>query len=186
MLNKKIVHLCDFFDPPYTNGVNYIFCMQNKQQFIDVIKENEGIIYKVARIYSLSKEDQKDLYQEIIYQLWKSFESFKGDSKISTWMYRVALNTSIAHLKQQKNNSHKVSIYDLPIQLVDEPDTLMEERTALLYAQIKALNEVDKAIILLFLEEKSYDEMARITGLSTTNIGTRLGRIKQKLKSEMT
>ena len=160
--------------------------MQNKQQFIDVIKENEGIIYKVTRIYSFSKEDQKDLYQEIIYQLWNSYENFRGESKISTWVYRIALNTSIAHLKLQKRNSNRVSIHDFPIQLVDEADTLMEERTALLYAQIKGLNEVDKAIILLFLDGKSYDEMSQITGLSTTNIGTRLGRIKQKLKSEMT
>jgi RNA polymerase sigma-70 factor, ECF subfamily len=162
--------------------------MQRKEAFIQTIKDNEGIIYKITRVYAKDTEDQKDLYQEIVYQLWKSFESFKGKSKLSTWMYRVALNTSIAHLNRQKIKGHTVSI---GIDLLNRSDpatgegTAWEERMHILYAHIKQLNVIEKGLILLFLEGKNYDEIATITGFTTTNVGTRLGRIKQKLKTNI-
>jgi RNA polymerase sigma-70 factor, ECF subfamily len=162
--------------------------MQQKEAFIQTIKDNEGIIYKITRVYAKDTEDQKDLYQEIVYQLWKSFESFKGKSKLSTWMYRVALNTSIAHLNRQKIKGHTVSI---DIELLNRSDpatgegTGWEERMHILYAHIKQLNVIEKGLILLFLEGKNYDEIATITGFTTTNVGTRLGRIKQKLKTNI-
>lgn len=171
--------------------------MQQKEAFIQTIKDNEGIIYKIARVYAKDIEDQKDLYQEIVYQLWKSFDSFKGKSKLSTWMYRVALNTSIAHLNQQKKNPSTSSgssnlgtslNFEL-IDIAEDPSTSSgsewEERMNILYAHIKQLNVIEKGLILLFLEGKSYDEIATITGFTTTNVGTRLGRIKQKLKTNI-
>ncbi|MDB9783137.1 RNA polymerase sigma factor, partial [Winogradskyella sp.] len=142
-------------------------------------------IYKITRIYSNNTEDQKDLYQEIVYQLWKSYSSFKGNSKISTWMYRIALNTAISNLKKEKRRGSQVSIDNLLLNQMDQVDTVMEERITLLYAHIKELSIVERGIILLHLEGKSYDEIATITGFTNTNIGTRLARIKQKLKTQV-
>ncbi|TDI80411.1 MAG: sigma-70 family RNA polymerase sigma factor [Bacteroidetes bacterium] len=163
--------------------------MQQKEAFIQTIKDNEGIIYKITRVYAKDTEDQKDLYQEIVYQLWKSFDSFKGKSKLSTWMYRVALNTSIAHLNQNKKSPSSTSGLSLNFELPDAADhsgtsgSEWEDRMHMLYAHIKQLNVIEKGLILLFLEGKSYEEIAAITGFTITNVGTRLGRIKQKLKT---
>ncbi|REG89412.1 RNA polymerase sigma factor [Winogradskyella sediminis] len=159
--------------------------MYTKREFIRAIKENEGIIYKVARLYTNSTEDQKDVYQDIVYQLWKSYPSFKATSKISTWMYRVALNTAISNLKKEKRKGTRVSIDNFLLNKIDQVDTAMEERITLLYAHIKKLSIVEKGIILLHLEGKNYDEIATITGFTVTNIGTRLARIKNKLKSQI-
>jgi len=159
--------------------------MQHKKEFIKAIKENEGILFKVTSIYCANKEDQKDLYQEIVYQLWKSFPSFRNDSKISTWMYRIALNTSITHLKKEKRNGTKIDLDEIIEYKIDQKDTLIEDRIKIMYAHIKNLNTLEKGIILLFLEGKSHNEIANITGFSTTNIGTKISRIKEKLKSEI-
>ena len=159
--------------------------MHKKETFVDLIKKNEGVIYKITSIYSNNKEDQKDLYQEIVYQLWKSFDSFKGNSKISTWMYRVALNTSIAHLNRGKKKIKQANVDFELLNISYEHDTITEERMSILYDHIKSLSTVEKGIILLFLEGKSYDEIAVITGFTKTNVGTRLNRIKEKLKSQI-
>ena len=159
--------------------------MHTKEDFIRHIKENEGIIYKVARLYTNSAEDQKDVYQEIVYQLWKSYPSFKANSKISTWMYRVALNTAISNLKKEKRKGTRVSIDNVLFNKIDPVDTVMEERITLLYAHIKKLSIVERGIILLHLEGKNYDDIATITGFTATNVGTRLTRIKNKLKSQI-
>lgn len=159
--------------------------MHTKREFIRTIKENEGIIYKVTRLYTNSTEDQKDLYQEIVYQLWKSYGSFKENSKISTWMYRVALNTAISNLKNEKRKGTRIAIDNFVLNRIDQVDTVMEERITLLYAHIQKLSIVEKGIILLHLEGKNYDEIAAITGFTATNIGTRLGRIKNKLRSQI-
>jgi RNA polymerase sigma-70 factor, ECF subfamily len=155
------------------------------KKFIRDIKENEGIIYKVSRIYSNTIEDQKDLYQEIVYQLWKSYKSFKGESKISTWIYRIALNTSISYLKKEKRKGNQIPIDSILSNRIEQIDTIMEERITLLYEHIKKLSIVEKGIILLHLEGKNYNEIASITGFSKTNISTRLSRIKFKLKSQL-
>ena len=159
--------------------------MHNQTEFIRDIKENEGIIYKVTRVYADNTEDQKDLYQEIVYQLWKSYNSFKGESLLSTWMYRIALNTAITHLKKEKKKGVQIEIDDKLLNRKDEIDTETEEKISLLYAQIQDLNVIEKGIILLYLDGKSYDEIAAVTGFTNTNIGTRLARIKQKLKTKI-
>ncbi len=159
--------------------------MRPKTDFIQTIKDNEGIIYKITRVYTQNKEAQKDLYQEIVYQLWKSYDSFKGQSKISTWIYRVALNTSIAYLNKEKRSVPSVVADFELLNKAEESDGLLEERLQILYAHIKELSMIEKGLILLYLEGKSYDEIAVITGFTSTNVGTRLGRIKQKLKTNI-
>ncbi len=159
--------------------------MQNKEAFIEVIKGNEGRIYKVTKVYANTREDAQDLYQEIVYQLWKSFDSFRNDAKISTWMYRIALNTSIAYLNKEKRKGNHLPIDDTLINKTVTHDTLKDEQVEALYAVIKKLDIVEKGIILLYLEGNTYDEIAAITGFSVTNVGTRLGRIKQKIISQI-
>lgn len=158
--------------------------MNKKQDFINTIRECEGILYKISRIYSEDLIDRQDLYQDIVYQLWKSFDSFKGDSKISTWVYRVALNTSISHLERAGKRRNKVQINEDIFNLFEETDQVMDERVEALYNQIKKLDIIEKGIILLYLDGKSYDEIAIITGFSVTNVGTRLNRIKNKLREQ--
>jgi RNA polymerase sigma factor (sigma-70 family) len=159
--------------------------MLNQEEFIRIIRENEALIYKVSRVYANTKEDEQDLHQEIVYQLWKSFSSFRNESKLSTWMYRIALNTSIAHLNKEKRKGNYEPISEMMLNESDINNFLAEERVEILYAHIRQLSKIEKAIILLFLEGKTYDEIAEITGFTATNIGTRLGRIKQKLKSQI-
>jgi len=159
--------------------------MINKDEFVQLIQDNQGLIYKVTSVYSKDQEDQKDLYQEIVYQLWKSFGSFQEKSKVSTWMYRVALNTALTHYKRSKKKGEKVNIDFELLNIVDEQDPIIELRLKLLHEQIKNLNVIEKGLILLYLEGKKYEEIASITGFSTSNVGTRLGRIKQKLKAKL-
>lgn len=159
--------------------------MLNKNEFVEIIKENEGLIYKVTKVYTTNEDDRQDLYQEIVYQLWKSFASFRNEAKISTWMYRIALNTAIAYLHKEKR---KVTHLPVDETIANKPginDTAEEEQVAALYAFIAKLDTVEKGIILLYLEGKSYEEIAAITGFTSTNVGTRLGRIRQKIKSQI-
>ena len=164
-----------------TNSLNKILLMHKEEKFIKLIKENEGIIYKITRIYTNNEADQKDLYQEVVFQLWKSFDDFRGDSKVSTWMYRIALNTALFHTKQAKKNGQRVGLEKIILKQ-ENYDPILEERLATMYQHIKALNDLEKGIILLFLEGKKHEEIAEITGITATNVGTRISRIKQKLK----
>lgn len=158
--------------------------MQQEKEFVEVIQKNESILYKMTRLYADNKEEQKDLYQEIVYQLWKGFNTFRGDAKVSTWIYRIALNTALVHLKSKKRKGHKTSLDG--IVLVDENyDPILEERLKILYTNIKTLGEVDKGIIFLFLEGKKYEEISDITGMSASNVGTRMARIKEKLNKQI-
>lgn len=153
-------------------------------KFTRMIKDHEGIIFKISRAYCDTSVDQKDLYQDIVLQLWKSFDGFRGESKISTWMYRVALNTAFAFLRKEKRKGQKVSVDH--IQIAYEPhDAILEERIKEMYLQIRALGEIERGIMLLLLEGKKYEEIAEITGFSKTAVGTRISRIKEKLKKKL-
>lgn len=154
--------------------------MPQEKEFVAVIQNNEGILYKMTRLYANNTEDQKDLYQEIVYELWKGFNTFKGDAKLSTWIYRIALNTALLYLKNKKRKGYNTSL-DGIVLLNESYDTVLEERLKILYARIKELGEVDKVIVFLFLEGKKYEEISDITGMSISNVGTRMGRIKEKL-----
>ncbi|RQO66346.1 sigma-70 family RNA polymerase sigma factor [Pedobacter sp. KBW06] len=159
--------------------------MQSKNEFIAIIREHESLIYKVAKVYTDDKDDEQDLYQEIVYQLWKSFDSFKNEAKISTWMYRVALNTAITQLKKEKRKGEHIPINEQVLNRAEVPDVSKEERIEHLYAQIRKLNTIEKAIILLYLEGKSYEEIAGLTGFTSSNVGTRLNRIRQKIITQI-
>ncbi len=159
--------------------------MQKEEAFVKIIKEHQALIYKVSALYTEQRQDQNDLYQEIVYQLWKSFDSFRSESKLSTWMYRVALNTAIRQLKIKKRRPKEVSLEIVAAPIVEGYDAVLEERIKLLHSQIQKLNILERGIILLVLEGKKYEEISEITGFSTTNVGTRISRIKEKLKSEM-
>ncbi|MFC2188293.1 RNA polymerase sigma factor [Fulvivirgaceae bacterium LMO-SS25] len=160
--------------------------MEIAKQFTQVIKENEGLILKVCSIYTFNADDRADLYQEIVYQLWKSFGSYKAKAKLSTWMYRVAMNTAIYFLKKEKKEIRTTSLEGSFLQFAEELDKREEEKIQLLYQHIQMLSLLERGIILLYLESKSHEEIAEVMGLSTTNVGTRLSRIREKLKSQIT
>ena len=155
--------------------------MGTQEIFIQYIKEHEALIYKIARVYSATPEDLEDLYQEIVYQAWKSFASFRQDSRFSTWLYRIALNTSITHSARSKRSSVQ-ELGDIHIHYADPH---LEEQVEMLYSEVSRLDKIEKAIVLLYLEGRSYEEIASITGFSATNIGTRLSRIRLKLKKQI-
>ena len=160
--------------------------MPREDLFIELIREHQALIFKVSGMYTDQKQDQKDLYQEIVYQLWKSYDTFAEKSKISTWMYRVAINTAIKQLNSKKRQPRTSSIEAIDLPGMDTTDGIMEERMKRLHKEIEKLNILEKGIILLALEGKKHEEIAEITGLSVTNVGTRMSRIKTKLKSELT
>jgi RNA polymerase sigma-70 factor (ECF subfamily) len=157
---------------------------RQKDQFLDILEKNIGIIIKVARAYSKTLHDKEDLINDITLELWKSFGRFKGDSKISTWIYRIALNTSMNY-KRKREKERLFFLDDLKqIEnlnwLIEEPDSSHSE---ILYLCIDELNQLNKAIILLYLDGNSHDEISDITGISKTNVGTRISRIKEQIKS---
>ncbi|CAN0574947.1 MAG: sigma-70 family RNA polymerase sigma factor [Maribacter dokdonensis] len=160
-----------------------------KENFISVIDEHKRIIYKIVNSYCPQLEDRKDLEQEIIIQLWNAFDSYNPNYKFTTWMYRIALNTAISFYRKEKKWYQRNDFFN------DESMFLLEEGNAvealelstnvkLLQEFIQKLKELDKAIMLLYLEENSYEEIADILGISTTNVGTKIGRIKVKIKKE--
>ncbi len=159
--------------------------MSKKEAFISAIKENEALIYKVAAIYTNDSEDRNDLVQEIIYQLWKSFDSFDQRSALSTWMYRVAMNVSIYHLKISRRKVSTIPISEEFVELHNSDEDITEERWKLLREHLSKLNLLEKGIVMLYLEGRSYEEMGQILGISTSNVGTKLSRIKEKLKKQI-
>lgn len=140
-----------------------------------------GIIIKICRAYTNSQEDYEDYYQEVCLQVWKSRNNFKGNSQWSTWIYRISLNVCLTLLKKGKKKQ-EFPTEKIPAVEAEECNFFSEESLNLLYAAIKQLSEVDRAVILLYLEEKSYQEIAEITGTSANNIGVRITRIKSRLK----
>lgn len=154
------------------------------KNFIDILNSHRGLIYKVCNLYCSDTDDRKDLFQEIILQLWKSWGSFRGESALSTWMYRVALNTAITHFRKDKQRGNAVSILEIDIPDIQEHDET-EERMKQLFKAIDTLDKIDKSVILLFLDEKSYEEISEITGLSKSNVGVKLNRIKAKLSTKI-
>jgi len=159
--------------------------MDKEDKFIQIIKMHEGLIFKITTIYTDNKTDQEDLYQDIVYQLWKSFDTFRNEAKISTWMYRVALNTALTKIKRNKRKGYSVSIEQVVLKQTENYDREYEQRLKVLYRHIDRLNVLEKGVMLLLLEGKKYGEIAEITGLSSSNVGTRISRIKQKLKSNI-
>ena len=159
---------------------------QNPIQFEKYLEENKKIIYKVASSYCRDSDDQKDLIQEIIIQLWRSYYRYNGSVKLSTWTYRIALNVSISFYR--KDVKRKTIITDMPSNLVDivadKHPPVSEEKFNQLQQFISELQEVDKILTILYLEDKNQKEIAEIMGISETNVSTKIGRIKEKLRAK--
>jgi len=152
-------------------------------EFLKQIESNKGILFKICRIYQDNAEDRGDLLQEMTLQLWLAFDSFKGESKFSSWMYRVALNTAIAFFKKQKRRPDDQSLpYDF-----DKAEDISkageeEEKLAMFYKAVYQLNKIEKALIYLYMEDQSYEEIASHLGITPLNARVRLSRLKNKLK----
>jgi RNA polymerase sigma factor (sigma-70 family) len=150
--------------------------------FLQLINENKGIIHKVTKMYMDKVEDREDLFQEIVMQLWKAYHTFKGSSKFSTWMYRVALNTAIIFFKKENRKVDKTSLNE-QIDIADHNDNQeKEEKLAYLYRAVQELNPIEKALIFLFLENQSHKEIAQNLGITEINARVKLNRTKEKLQ----
>lgn len=153
-----------------------------QSDFIELIEHNKKLIYKVSYLYCDNSVDKKDLFQDIITNLWISYPNFQNKSKISTWIYRVSLNTAITWFRDYKKQSKKIEYTNLIPALTNEQDNAIDELYDQLYCAINTLGKIDKAIILLLLDEFSYEEIAEIIGLTKTNVATKISRIKLKLR----
>lgn len=154
-----------------------------RSEFISVITKNQGIIHKVCGIYCDTQEDREDMFQEIVTQLWKSYPTFRNESKVTTWMYRVALNTAITFFKKDKRRPDRGDIDQTKFQIAEaEYDFEVEEQIKMLHKAIAKLTGVEKSIILLYLENKKYEEIAEIVGITQNYVRVKMNRIKLKLK----
>lgn len=152
--------------------------------FLSVIEQHKGIIYKIANSYCRNTEDRKDLIQEIIYQLWRSFGRYNDQYKYSTWLYRIALNVAISFYRKDSKRTGRASELTPDIIVIAEEKEDTGPQLHLLQRFISELPELDRAIMILHLEEKNYKEIADILGLTETNIATKINRIKTKLKGK--
>lgn len=152
-------------------------------EFVTLINRHIGMIYKVCNIYCQDPEDRRDLFQEIVLQLWKGYPSFRQQAQFSTWLYRVALNTAISNFRKTIKSPRSLSLADAGIDIPD-PEALIEgnEKLKSLYKAIEQLSAIEKAIILLHLDGCTYNEIAAIAGISNNNVGVKLNRIKSKLE----
>lgn len=148
--------------------------------FKSYVEENMSLIMHICRAYARDEEALKDLVQEVTLQLWRSHQSFKGKSQLSTWVYRVTLNVCLSHSKRMKRKPETVPL-EWGVSTSEERDP-EQEQIEKLYRAIKLLKESDRAIVLLYLEDKSYKEMSEILGITVTNVGVKVNRLKDKLK----
>ena len=155
----------------------------HKGSFVQLIEENKGIIHKICLMYTSNLIDKEDLYQEICLQLWRSFRTYRSESKFSTWLYRVALNTAISSVRKDRRRIETVELAHAAHFVAR--DTEKEGKTRLLFKAVAQLNKMDRAIILLWLEEKEYAEISEIMGISHSAVSVRLVRIRERLKSIM-
>jgi RNA polymerase sigma-70 factor, ECF subfamily len=154
------------------------------QEFLEFLNRHQGVLRRMCRVYAHSAEDREDLFQEMVYQLWKSYPTFRRESSQGTWLYRVALNTAISALRRKTKTDKHVAL-ETDMAEVPSPDAKGREsgQIELLYRMIRRLNKVDRALVLLYLEDLSYKELGSILGLSESNVGVKLTRIKARLQS---
>lgn len=163
--------------------------LNKKEKFIVTLDDHKKIIYKIVNSYCPNREDRKDLEQEIIIQLWNSFDNYNDKYKYSTWIYRIALNVAISFYRKEKKWSVKNDFFDEDSifnieEDVEEEKTDLDYHMKLLQEFINNLGELDKALMLLYLEEKSHEEITEILGITKTNVATKINRIKLKLRKE--
>ena len=152
-------------------------------EFVQLIRDNNGLILKVCNLYAATEQDRQDLYQEIVIQLWRSVAKFRNESKLTTWMYRVALNTAISDYRKQqrKLSTSGLDLFTKDIAEQNEYNE-QEEKLKSLYRAIGHLPEIEKAIVMLYLDDKSYEEMEDILGINQNNLRVKMNRIKEKLR----
>lgn len=152
----------------------------DEMQFLALISSNQGVIYKIANLYRDTRDEREDLFQEIVFQLWRAYPSFRGDAKASTWIYRIALNTAIAIYRKNKPAIQYTPILpDLP---AEEPNPEYDLRKERLFSALRLLDDSEKAIITLYLDDFNYKQIAEITGISENYVGVKLNRIKSKIQ----
>ena len=156
--------------------------MASEREFIEHIEQNKGIIYKVIRLYVRHEEDERDLFQEILFQAWRSFPNFKGNSKFSTWLYRVALNTVLTFKRRPQV---VVPHEDLSQLKTSTGEKHADEESEALYLAIRELNEIDRMIVSLHLDGYVNDEIAEIAGLTKNHTAVKLHRIKESLINKL-
>lgn len=155
-----------------------------EHQFVTQLEENQNIVHKVCRIYTGDPDSHKDLFQEITIQLWKAYPKFRGDSKFSTWMYRVALNTAITLYRKNKRRPYTQDIDLVSFKMSAEAyDDTEEKQLKLIYQAIQQLNDIEKALVFLYLENKNYAEISETMGITEVNARVKMNRIKKKLRN---
>ncbi|MCU0403872.1 MAG: sigma-70 family RNA polymerase sigma factor [Chitinophagaceae bacterium] len=157
--------------------------MQKEAAFMEQIRENKGIILKLVGLYANDEEERKDLYQEILFQAWKGYSGFRGDSKFSTWLYRISLNTILTSQRKAKRVDYRESVED--VHITDEQDAAKNENTRLLRQAIRSLPETERALITLHLDGYSNPEIADIIGITVNNATVKLHRIKNQLINQL-
>ena len=159
---------------------------ETEQNFVKQLKANQNIVHKICRLYTSDQDAHNDLFQEITIQLWKAFPKFRGESKFSTWAYRVGLNTAIT-LYIKKKRSIETTPFDSEFHhfQTDEYNFEQEEQLKLMYKAIAELNDIDKALMFLYLEDKNYTEISETLGISEVNARVKMNRIKGKLKKTL-
>ena len=154
-----------------------------EHQFVSNLEQNQNIVHKICRMYTNDQNAHNDLFQEITIQLWKAYPKFRGDSKFSTWMYRVALNTAITLYRKSKREIKTQNIDDISFKIkAHEYNDETEQQLNLMYKAVKELNDIDKALVFLYLEDQSYKEISTTLGISEVNARVKMNRIKTALK----
>ncbi len=157
-----------------------------ENQFVELIKTHQGIVHKVCGMYRRDPDDRKDLFQEIVIQLWKAFPKFRQEAKVSTWIYQIALNVAISDFRKESRKPIRVELSETFANISDNQyDYSFEEKLKVLYQAIDQLSEVEKAIMMLYFEEKSNEEIAEIIGISQNNVRVKMTRIREKLRTLM-
>ena len=156
-------------------------------EFVTLVQEHQNLIHKICRLYTNSDAEHKDLFQEITIQLWKAYPKFSGDSKFSTWMYRVGINTAISLYRKSKLRIQSFSFDDVSYKIpqTETYDDTQDQQLKSIYAALKQFNDIDKAVIFLYLEDKSYKEISEMIGITEVNARVKMNRIKKKLKTQL-
>jgi RNA polymerase sigma-70 factor (ECF subfamily) len=156
--------------------------MPQEQEFIQLLNKHQKIIHKVCSLYMDTVADREDLFQEVVLQAWKAFASFRGDAQFSTWLYRVALNTAITFFRKEKRSPQVIAAETLP-ERIDEYSPV-EEQVKAMYKAIGDLSKIDKALIMLYLEDYSYNQIGDMLGITANNVAVKMNRLKAKLKEQ--
>lgn len=156
--------------------------MPAEKEFVSLLHEHQRIIHKVCNLYMDAHADREDLFQEITLQAWKAYKQFRGDAKFSTWLYRVALNTAITYYRKGQKSAGIFYTETLPEQAGSDTKDPIEEKVRAMYAAIGELSKIDKALVMLYLEDYSYNEIGDMMGISPNNVAVKMNRIKTKLK----